>query len=99
VQGDKQIEGIDYTEKYAPVVNWSMVRALMILTVQEKLCSQLVDFTNAFAQAALKESVFVEVSKMYESTNGSDVVLQLNKSLMDWCKHPCAATCITLREG
>jgi len=51
VQGDKQIKGIDYTDKYAPVVSWTTVQMLMILMVQEKLHTRLVDFTNAFAQA------------------------------------------------
>ena len=51
VRGDKQIKGIDYTDKYAPVVSWTTVRLLMILTVREKLHTRLVDFTNAFAQA------------------------------------------------
>ena len=52
----------------------------MILTVREKLHTQLVNFTNAFAQAFLKEAVYCELPKLYESTDGSDVVLKLNKS-------------------
>jgi len=70
----------------------------MILTVQEKLCTKLVDVTNAFAQATFKEAVFVEVPKMYESTNGSNAVLQLNKSLYGLVQAPlCWYT--HLREG
>ena len=58
VRGDKQIKGIDYMDKYAPVVSWTTMRMLMILMVQEKLHTRLVDFTNAFAQAKLKETVY-----------------------------------------
>jgi len=94
VRGDKQVEGIDYTDKYAPVVNWSTVRLLMILTVREKLYTRLVDFTNAFAQANLKEAVYCELPRLYESRDGSDTVLKLNKSLyglvqapLCWYKH------------
>jgi len=71
---------------------------LMILTVREKLHTRLVDFTNAFAQAKLQETVYVELPKLYESSDGSDVVLKLNKSFyrlvqapLCWYSH--------LREG
>jgi len=69
VRGDKQVEGIDYFEKYAPVVSWTTVRMLLTLTVREKLVTCLVDFTNAFAQATLAESVYVEIPKMFESVS------------------------------
>jgi len=70
----------------------------MILMVREKLHTRLADFTNTFAQAKLKETVYVELPKLYELPNGSDVVLKLNKSLyglvlvpLCWYSH--------LREG
>ena len=94
MRGDKQVEGIDYFDKYAPVVNWTTVRMMLILTLREKLHTRLVDFTNAFAQATLKGAVYVELPKLYEAADGSDVVLKLNKSLyglvqapLCWYKH------------
>ena len=88
------MEGIDYFDKYAPVVNWTTVRMMLILTLREKLHTRLVDFTNAFAQATLKGAVYVELPKLYEAADGSDVVLKLNKSLyglvqapLCWYKH------------
>jgi len=56
--------------------------------VWEKLHTKLVDFTNAFAQANLKETVDVELPKLYESPDGSDVVLKLNKSLYGLVQAP-----------
>jgi len=66
-------------DKYSLVVSWTTVPMLMILMVWEKLHTRLVDFTNAFAQAKLKETVYVKLPQMYESPDGSDVVLKLNK--------------------
>ena len=34
VRGDKQVEGVDYFESYAPVVSWSVVRTLLCLSIQ-----------------------------------------------------------------
>jgi len=80
------------------VVNWSTVRALMMHTVREKLHTRLVDCTNAFAQVKLKESVYVEVLKMYKTNDGSDIILKLNKSLYGLVQTPLC--CFThLREG
>jgi len=64
------------------------VRMLLTLTVREKLVTCLVDFTNAFAQATLAESVYVEIPKMFESVSGEDTVLKLNKSLYGLVQAP-----------
>jgi len=58
------VEGVDYTEKYAPVVQWSTGRAMIILAIREKLHTRLVDFANAFVQAKLKETVYVKLPQM-----------------------------------
>ena len=88
VRGDKQTEGVDYFEKYAPVVSWSSVRMLLTLTAREQLKTRLVDFTNAFAQANLKEEVYVELPRMFDSPNGPETVLKLNKSLYGLVQAP-----------
>ena len=60
VRGDKQKEGIDYFETYAPVVSWQTVRMLMILSIKLNLCTKQVDYTAAFVQAPITEEVYVE---------------------------------------
>ena len=50
--------------------------------------TRLVDFTNASAQVKLKETVYVELPKMFESPDGSDVVLKHNKSLYGLVQAP-----------
>lgn len=51
------------------------MQMLMILTVSEKLHTMLFDFTNVFAQAKLKETINVQLPKLYESPASFDVVL------------------------
>ena len=48
----------------------------------------MVDFTNAFAQATLKEEVYVALPQGYEPTHGNHVVLKLNKSLYGLVQAP-----------
>jgi hypothetical protein len=43
-RGDKQIEGKDFFETYAPVVNWQTVRLMLVMSLQ-------VDYTAAFVHA------------------------------------------------
>ena len=69
VRGDQQIDGVDVFETYAPVVSWITVRILLVLSLVLGLATQQVDYTNAFCQAPLNQTVFVELTKGFELPN------------------------------
>ena len=80
VRGDLQREGIDYFETYAPVVQWSTVRLVLTLILANSWVTKQVDYTNAFAQAELKEEVYIDAPRGFERKDGK-TVLKLNNSL------------------
>ena len=80
-RGDMQTEGVDFFETYAPVVQWSTIRLLLSTVLTEGWTTCQVDYTNAFAQAELKEEVYVEFPRLFGPKSGSDKVLHLQKSL------------------
>jgi hypothetical protein len=81
VRGDRQIEGIDFWETWAPVVQWSTVRTMMVLSTKLGLKTAQADITAAFVHADLKpnEDIYVEQPKGMERGNG--LVLKLTKSV------------------
>ena len=81
VRGDLQREGIDFFETYAPVVQWSTVRLLLTLVLANQWTTKQVDYTNAFAQAAIQEEVYIEPPRGFGRSDGKDMILKLNKSL------------------
>jgi hypothetical protein len=93
VRGDKQLEGIDYFETFAPVVSWTTVRLMLILSLILGLATRQVDYTAAFLHAPIDEDpdyanmtaeerrrsgVFVEMPKGFSEPGK---VLKLKKSL------------------
>ena len=80
VRGDLQREGIDYFETYAPVIQWSTVRLVLTLILANHWVTKQVDYTNAFAQATLKEEVYIETPRGFNRNDGKDT-LKLNNSL------------------
>ena len=78
VRGDQQVDGVDVFETYAPVVAWITVRLLLILSMVLNLQTQQVDYTNAFCQAPLEQTVFVELPAGFKVPNK---VLLLQKSV------------------
>jgi len=52
-RGDMQIEGIDFFETFAPVVSWSTVRIMLILSIVLGLKTRQVDYTAAFVHALI----------------------------------------------
>jgi hypothetical protein len=81
VRGDKQLEGVDYFQTYAPVVSWLTVRMLLIVSAVSNLTTVQVDYDNAFAQATLEENIYLKLPTGCTGKYGDDTVLKLNKSL------------------
>ena len=52
-RGDRQIEGVDYFDTFAPVVNWTTVQIMLIVSVILDLATKQVDYTAAFVHAPI----------------------------------------------
>jgi hypothetical protein len=50
VNGSRKIQGIDYTESFEPVVQWSTIRMVNTLAAMHNLKGKQIDFTQAFPQ-------------------------------------------------
>jgi len=81
VRGDQQEYGVNYFETYAPVVQWSTIRILLILILTNRWNTRVIDYTNAFPQANIDTDIYVEPPALFGSRNGEDKVLKLFKSL------------------
>ena len=81
VRGDLQKKTVSDIDTYSPVVQWSTVRLMLIISIALNLKTRSTDFSNAFAQAEMKgDPVYIAVPpKMGGFPSGS--VLKLNKSL------------------
>jgi len=73
--------GMDPFETYSPVVQWSSVRLMLILTIIHGLETRQVDYVNAFAQAELTKDVFIDMPLGFQHANDEECVLWLKKSL------------------
>jgi hypothetical protein len=81
-RGDRQKEGVDYFETWAPVVQWSTVRIVMILAVKLNLISVQCDITAAFVHGRVppSETIYVHQPRGFHCGNG-DEVLRLKRTL------------------
>jgi hypothetical protein len=60
-RGYEQIEAVDYCETFAPVVNWTAVRFLLMMSILLDLETKQVDYVAAFIQADIDTTVYVEI--------------------------------------
>ena len=81
VDGSRQVAGEDFTESYAPVVQWSTVRLVMMLSTILGLESRQVDFDQAFTQADLDDDVFMRLPPQWEFDDTDDWCIKLKKNL------------------
>jgi hypothetical protein len=59
VNGSRHIQGIDYTESFTPVVQWSTMHIMNTLAAMHNRKGEQIDFTQAFPQAKLKEDIYL----------------------------------------
>lgn len=78
-RGYSQIEGLDFTETFAPVVRKETVRALLALAALQDYDIKQFDITTAFLYGDLTEEIYVEQPEGYE--DGKDRVCRLHKGL------------------
>jgi hypothetical protein len=81
VRGDRQIEGIDFFETWAPVVQWTTVRTIMILAAKLNLVSAQADITAAFVHAELDADEHIFVHQAAGFHRGHNLVYKLNRSV------------------
>ncbi len=80
-RGDKQLEGIDYFETWAPVVQWSTIRIVLIMALKLSYRSAQCDITAAFIHAVLPddEEIFIHQPRGFHQKHNH--VLRLRRSL------------------
>ena len=80
--GDKQLEGIDFFETYAPVVQWTTISLMFILDILLGLKSKQGNVLCAFLHGELQpdENVYVEIPLGFSqyAKDGTKKVLKLN---------------------
>ena len=91
VGGHKQEKGIHYEETYSPVVRWTSIRLILILTLFYGWKTRQLDFVLAYPQAKLSNSnTYLSLPKGFEMT---DLALldgaPTNKdaNMQDYCLH------------
>jgi hypothetical protein len=80
MNGSRQIQGIDYTESFAPVVQWSTIRMVNTLSAMHNLKWKQINFTQAFPQAKVKEDIYLRFSAGFEHKN-EKLALKLKRNL------------------
>ena len=78
VRGDQKVEGIGYFEIFAPVVSWTTVRVLLILSAHLNLACMQVYYTSAFLHATTDDTVCVDILRGFKKLGK---VLKLKRSL------------------
>lgn len=88
-RGDQQLEGVDFFETYAPVVQWTTVRLMLILEILLQLKSKQGDVTAAFVHGKLEdhEKVHIEMPLGFRQKGK---VLKLKKTLYGLRQSPRA---------
>ncbi|KAL7474080.1 hypothetical protein ACHAW6_000074, partial [Cyclotella cf. meneghiniana] len=86
--GDCQTEGVDFCEIWSPVVQWSTVHAMMVLSTKSGFCSAQADIITAFVHANLNPNEHIFIHQSAEFQCGQDLVLSLNHSVYGFFQAP-----------
>jgi hypothetical protein len=69
VNGSRQIQCIDNTEPFTPMVQWSTLCTVNMIAAMHNLKGKQIDFTQALPQAKLKEDIYLRFPAGFEHTH------------------------------
>ena len=88
IHGDRQVEGVDFFETWAPVIQWTTVRSMMVLASCMNLVSTQANITVAFVHAPLGPDEHIYVLQPAGFQHDGDLVSKLKKSVYGLCQSP-----------
>ena len=80
ILGNKQVEGIDYNETFAPIATMVIVRTFLAFAAAKGWELHQMDVHNAFLHGELDEKVYMQMSPGFASPTPGKVY-RLRKSL------------------
>lgn len=80
-KGFSQVQGVDYTDTFSPVVRHTTLRLLFALSVQLNLDITHLDVTTAFLYGILEEDIYIQIPEGFSETVEKGQVLKLKKSM------------------
>ena len=80
-RGFQQIEGIDYSETFAPVIKFTTIRLRLALVAHFDLELHQMDVVTAFLNGDLDEDIYMEQPEGYVDGTNPDFVCQLLKAI------------------
>eukprot|EP00804_Cyclotella_cryptica_P001339 CCRYP_014116-RA/>CCRYP_014116-RA protein AED:0.21 eAED:0.11 QI:0/0/0/0.5/1/1/2/0/277 len=81
IRGGRQVEGVDFFETWAPVVQWTTVWSVMVWATRMNLVSAQDDITAAFPHAPLGPDEHIYAGQHAGFQHDGDLVLKLKKSV------------------
>lgn len=90
IRGNRQVEGVNCDETWAPVVQWTTVRAMIILALTQNMATAQADITAAFLHAPLdpNEEIYVKQARGFVYGEPGEFCLKLHKSVYGLMQAP-----------
>jgi Reverse transcriptase (RNA-dependent DNA polymerase) len=66
VRSNRQVQDIDYFETYCPVVSWTTVCLMLILSLSLNLATIQADCTATLIHAPIQEDVYIDMPQSYQ---------------------------------
>jgi len=67
--GGQTVQGVHYHDTFSPVVSWTTIRLLLILSIINGWHARQIDFVLAFPQANVKTDVYMHVPEKFRVKN------------------------------
>ena len=80
-KGYSQVEGVDYSETFAPVAKMTSLRMLLAMAAIEDLELQQLDVKTAFLNGMLEEDIYMEQPEGFVAPGKEQLVCKLERSL------------------